>query len=142
MALSHFLFVMVVDRLTDEVRQESPYIMTFTEHTVICSESREQVEESLERWRHALERRGIKVSGSKTEYMCVDEREMGVTIKLEGVVIVKIDEFKYLESPIQSNRQCIREVKKRMAERGRKWFGHVQRRNRGYIEQRTLKRNW
>ncbi|KAK3508257.1 hypothetical protein QTP70_017656, partial [Hemibagrus guttatus] len=29
---------------------------------VICSESREQVEENLERWRFALERRGMKVS--------------------------------------------------------------------------------
>ncbi|KAK3521326.1 hypothetical protein QTP70_003167 [Hemibagrus guttatus] len=34
---------------------------------VICSESREQVEENLERWRFALERRGMKVSRSKTE---------------------------------------------------------------------------
>ncbi|KAK3548937.1 hypothetical protein QTP70_021683 [Hemibagrus guttatus] len=51
-ALSPFLFVMVMDH-----------------------ESREQVEENLERWRFALERRGMKVSGSKTEYMCVNERE-------------------------------------------------------------------
>lgn len=29
----------------------------------------------LERWRFALERRGIKVRRSKTEYMCVNERE-------------------------------------------------------------------
>ncbi|KAK3555309.1 hypothetical protein QTP86_014902, partial [Hemibagrus guttatus] len=39
------------------------------------SKSREQVEENLERWRFALERRGMKVSRSKIEYMRVNERE-------------------------------------------------------------------
>ncbi|KAK3530456.1 hypothetical protein QTP86_024366, partial [Hemibagrus guttatus] len=34
-----------------------------------------QREENLERWRFALKRRGMKVSCSKTEYMCVNERE-------------------------------------------------------------------
>ena len=47
--LSPFLFVMVMDRLTDEVRQESPWNMMFTDDTMICSESKEQVERSLER---------------------------------------------------------------------------------------------
>ena len=37
--------------------------------TVICSESREKVEAKPERWRHALKRRGMKVSHSKTEYV-------------------------------------------------------------------------
>ncbi|KAK3507539.1 hypothetical protein QTP70_028179 [Hemibagrus guttatus] len=45
------------------------------------SESREQVEENLERWRFALERRGMKVSRSKTEYMCVKGREVEQLLK-------------------------------------------------------------
>ncbi len=32
----------------------------FADDTVICSESREKVEENLERWRYALERSGMK----------------------------------------------------------------------------------
>ncbi|KAK4323664.1 hypothetical protein Pmani_005638 [Petrolisthes manimaculis] len=46
--LSPFLFAMVMDRLTDEVRQESPWTMMFAD-IVICSESREEVEVELER---------------------------------------------------------------------------------------------
>ncbi|KAK3572622.1 hypothetical protein QTP86_001121 [Hemibagrus guttatus] len=61
-ALSPFLFAIVMDQLSEEIRQESPWTMMFADDIVICSESREQVEESLERWRFALERRGMKVS--------------------------------------------------------------------------------
>ncbi|KAK3573586.1 hypothetical protein QTP86_028798 [Hemibagrus guttatus] len=68
-ALSPFLFAIVMDQLSEEVRQESPWTMMLADDIVICSDSREQVEENLERWRFALERRGMKVSRSKTEYM-------------------------------------------------------------------------
>ncbi|KAK3538902.1 hypothetical protein QTP86_020172 [Hemibagrus guttatus] len=61
-ALSPFLFAIVMDQLSEEVRQESPWTMMFADDIVICSESREQVEKNLERWRFALERRGMKVS--------------------------------------------------------------------------------
>ncbi|KAK3519256.1 hypothetical protein QTP70_023102 [Hemibagrus guttatus] len=60
--LSPFLFAIAMDQLSEEVRQESPWTMMFADDIVICSESREQVEENLERWRFALERRGMKVS--------------------------------------------------------------------------------
>ncbi|KAK3569443.1 hypothetical protein QTP86_030060 [Hemibagrus guttatus] len=88
-ALSPFLFAMVMDQLSEEVRQESPWTMMFADDIVICSESREQVEENLERWRFALERRGMKVSRSKTEYMCVNEREGSGTVRLQGEEVKK-----------------------------------------------------
>ncbi|KAI5621838.1 gastrula zinc finger protein XlCGF28.1-like [Silurus asotus] len=43
-ALSPFLFAVLMDRLTDEVRQESPWTMMFADDIVICGESNEQVE--------------------------------------------------------------------------------------------------
>ncbi|KAI5628469.1 receptor tyrosine-protein kinase erbB-3 precursor [Silurus asotus] len=113
-ALSPFLFAVVMDRLTDEVRQESPWIMMFADDIVICCKSREQVEESLERWRYALERRGMKLSRSKTEYMCVNEREGSGVVRLQGEELQKVEEFKYLGSIVQSNGECVREVKKRV----------------------------
>ncbi|KAK3570267.1 hypothetical protein QTP86_017111, partial [Hemibagrus guttatus] len=93
----------VMDQLSEEVRQESPWTMMFADDIVICSESREQVEENLERWRFALERRGMKVSRSKTEYMCVNEREGSGTVRLQGEEVKKIEEFKYLGSTVQTN---------------------------------------
>ncbi|KAK3556372.1 hypothetical protein QTP70_008008 [Hemibagrus guttatus] len=113
-ALSPFLFAIVMDQLSEEVRQESPWTMMFADEIVICSENREQMEENLERWRFALERRGMKVSRSKTEYMCVNEREGSETVRLQGEEVKKVEEFKYLGSTVQSNGECGKEVKKRV----------------------------
>ncbi|KAK3532192.1 hypothetical protein QTP86_009297 [Hemibagrus guttatus] len=113
-ALSPFLFAIVMNQLSEEVRRESPWTMMFADENVICSESREQVEENLERWRFALERRGMKVSRSKTEYMCVNEREGSGIIRLQGEEVKKIQKFKYLGSTVQSNGECGKEVKKRV----------------------------
>ncbi|KAK3574478.1 hypothetical protein QTP86_008076 [Hemibagrus guttatus] len=104
----------MMDQLSEEVRQESPWTMMFADDIVICSESRKQLEENLERWRFALERRGMKVSGSKTEYMCVNEREGSGTVRLQGEEVKKVQEFKYLGSTVQSNGECGKEVKKRV----------------------------
>ena len=61
---------MVMARLTDDVRQESLWTMMFADDVVICSESREQVEENLERWRYVLESRRMKVVQNYTKCMC------------------------------------------------------------------------
>ncbi|KAK3531168.1 hypothetical protein QTP70_013272 [Hemibagrus guttatus] len=108
-ALSPFLFAIVMDQLSEEVRQESPWTMMFADDIVICSESREQVEENLERWRFGLKRRGMKVSRSKTEHMCVNEREGSGTVRLQGEEVKKVHEFKYLGSTVQSNGECGKE---------------------------------
>ncbi|KAK3557303.1 hypothetical protein QTP70_026619 [Hemibagrus guttatus] len=112
-ALSPFPFVMVMDQLSEEVRKESPWTMMFADDIVICSESREQVEKNLERWRFALEIRVMKVSRSKM-YMCVNEREGSGTVRLQGEEVKKVQEFKYLGSTVQSNGECGKEVKKRV----------------------------
>ena len=70
-AWSPCLFANMMDTMTDEMREKAPCIIMFADDIVICSESKEQVEEKLESWRYALERRWIKVNRRKTEYMCV-----------------------------------------------------------------------
>ncbi|KAK3552184.1 hypothetical protein QTP86_005113 [Hemibagrus guttatus] len=152
-ALSPFLFAIVMDQLSEEVRQESPWTMMFADDIVICSESREQVEENLERWRFALERRGMKVSHSKTEYMCVNEREGSGTVRLQDEEVKKVQEFKYLGSTVQSNGESGKEylynsrVKKRAELRRRQKcsdpfaelaIGDEQRRSRGQAQSSAM----
>ena len=82
----------------------------FADDIVLCSVSKERVEEKLERWRYALERRGMKFNRRKTEYMCVNERHVNGTVKMQEEV-AKVEDFKYLGSSVQSNEECGREVK-------------------------------
>ena len=71
-ALCPSLFAMVMDRMTDEIREEAPWTVTFADDIAIGSESKSHVEEKLDSWRHALERRGMNVKRIKTECMlCV-----------------------------------------------------------------------
>ncbi|KAK3511251.1 hypothetical protein QTP70_033990, partial [Hemibagrus guttatus] len=95
-ALSPFLFAIVMDQLSEEVRQESPWTMMFADDIVICSESREQVEENLERWRFALERRGMKVSRIQSNGEC--GKEVKKRVQAETVSLRKRQESE-LEPP-------------------------------------------
>lgn len=56
--LSPFLFAVVMDRLTGEIRQEDPRSLMFADNIVLCSEGTC----NLERWQSALERRRMRVS--------------------------------------------------------------------------------
>lgn len=66
--------------------------MMFADDIVVYSESREQVHTSFLQ-RYALKKRRIKVSRSKAEYMCVNDRKTGLAVKLEEVDAMKVDEF-------------------------------------------------
>ena len=112
--LSSFLFAVIMDRLTDEVRREPPWTMLFADDIVICEETREKVERRLEFWKYALERRGIKVSRSKTEYLCINGRNDHETVKMEDAKVPRVMEFKFLGSTVQESGGCEREIKKRV----------------------------
>ena len=81
------------------------WILMFVDDAVIYSESREQVEGNLERWRSELERRGMKVSGA---------------LRSQRGEMEKVHELKYSGSSVQSHRECGEEVKKREQAGGEK----------------------
>ena len=56
----------------------------------------------------------MKVSSSKTKYMCINEGNDHETVKMEDTKVPKVKEFKYLESTVQESGSCEREVKKRV----------------------------
>ena len=103
-----------MDRLTDEVRREQPWTMLFADDIVICEETRKEVERRLECWKYALERRGMKVSRSKTEYLCINGGNDDETVKMEDAKVPRVKEFKYLGSAVQESGGCEREVKKKV----------------------------
>ena len=82
-ALSTFLYAIVMDKLTEEIRTESPWDMMFADDIVLCREDRRQLQGVLEVWRNALEKRGLKVSRSKTEYMQASGVDDGGELRLQ-----------------------------------------------------------
>ena len=81
------------------------------------------MERRLESWRYALERRGMKVSRSKTKYMCIIGENDDETVKMEDTKVPRVKEFKYLGSTVQESGNCEREVKKRVQARWNEWRG-------------------
>ena len=86
--------------------------MLFADDIVICEETREEVERRLESWKYALERRGMKVNRSKTEYLCINGENDDETVKIEDTKVPRVKEFKYLGSTVQESDGYEREVKK------------------------------
>jgi hypothetical protein len=67
-AISPFLFLIILECLTRDIRRSAPWDMLFADDVVIMTRTREEAEHRLEMWRHALERRGMRVSRKKTGY--------------------------------------------------------------------------
>ena len=95
--------------------------MLFADDIVICEETREEVEQRLEFWKYALERRGMKVSRSKTKYLCINGENDDETVKMEDTKLPRVKEFKYLGSTVQESGVCESEVKKRVQEEWNGW---------------------
>lgn len=51
----------------------------------------EQLDESLQRWSYALERRGINVSQTKSECARTNEKETSLTVNMKTIGVVKED---------------------------------------------------
>ena len=81
---------MIMDRLTEEVRREPPWTMLFSDVIVICEKTREEVERRLECWRYALEKGGVKVSRSKTKYLCINGGNDKKTVKMEDKKVPRV----------------------------------------------------
>ena len=113
-ALSSFLFAVIMDKLTDKARREPLWTMLFVDDIVICKETRKEVEQRLECWRYTLERRGMKVSRSKTKCLCINEGNDKEAVKMEDIKVPRVKKFKYLGSSMQESGSCERKVKKRM----------------------------
>ena len=82
--------------------------MLFAEDIVICEEPRENVGRRLESCRYALERKGMKVSKSKTEYLCINGENDKETVKMEDKKVPRVKEFKYLGPTVQESSICKR----------------------------------
>jgi len=78
--------------------------MLFADDIALIDEPKDGLNEKLEKWRHNLEFRKFRLSRSKTEYLRCGfsgvERDGG-EITMGGVVIPRVEKFKYLGSIVK-----------------------------------------
>ena len=109
-----FLFAIIIDRLTEDIRKDAPWDMLFADDIIIFRQNHRELEEDLKIWRNALERRGPKVSRSKTEYLRVGGVDDGEELKLQGEGVKKAKNFEYLVSTVSNDRRCEEEIRRRI----------------------------
>ena len=113
-ALSLFLFAIIIDRPTEDTRKDAPWDMLFADDIVLSRKNHRELEEDLKILRNAQERRGLKVSRSKTEYLRVGGVDDGEQLKLQGEKVKRAKNFKYLGSTVNSDGRCEEEVRRRI----------------------------
>ena len=119
-ALSPFVFAIIMDVLTKDVRKEAPWDMMLVDDLVLCREDKEELEVSLERWRKVFEERGLRVSRKKTEYLQAGGAEQE-TVYIQGETVKKVDYFKYLGVVVSEDGSCEEEVRRRMQTGWQSW---------------------
>ena len=93
-ALSPYLFDIVLDIITEDVRDVSPWTMMFADDVVLCGRSRQEVETKLEDWRRVLEERGLKVNRRKTEHLAFNETTDS-SIQMQDHILNKVRAFNF-----------------------------------------------
>ena len=93
-ALSPFLFAIIMDKLTEDIRKDAPWDMLFADDIALSRQNCRELENDLEMWRNALERRGLKVSRSKTEYLKTGDVDDGEELKQQGEKLKRAKNFK------------------------------------------------
>ena len=102
-ALSPFLFLVVLDTLTSDLRNnEDLWELLFADNLVIISDTEEELQERFLTWKRSLERGGLKVNLGKTKTMlsCRGGYEEVNIQQEDGTKLKQNNEFKYLGSVI------------------------------------------
>ena len=68
-ALSPLLFITILDEISRDCRKGDPWELLYADDLVLTAETKEEVVSMFERWRTAMERRGLKVNLEKTKVL-------------------------------------------------------------------------
>jgi Reverse transcriptase (RNA-dependent DNA polymerase). len=79
-ALSLYLFDVIIDVLTKDVRREASWCMLFVDDVVLCGKKKEDMEEWLNEWRTSLEERELKINQTKTVQMNFGKEEESINL--------------------------------------------------------------
>ena len=87
--------------------------MLFADNIVLIDETRDGLNDKLEKWRNTLEFRGFRLSWSETEYLrCEFSGVEGARgeVTMDGVIIPRVEKFMYLCSIIEQKRDINKDI--------------------------------
>ena len=93
-ALSPFLFIMLVDTISQDVRTEQPWGLQYADDLAIIDITSKDTQNRLESWKDVLTDNGMKINVAKTEHLST--RENPLPMKLNGEELKNVDHFNYL----------------------------------------------
>ncbi|XP_042878626.1 uncharacterized protein LOC122257420 [Penaeus japonicus] len=94
----------------------------YANEIVICTNDKETSEEKLGQWTRALDRRGMRVSRTKTEYLNAGNgMQRNGSISLGGERVQRVKGFRYLGSTVQEDGGSEAEVAKRIQAGWNRW---------------------
>ena len=124
-ALSPYLFVILMDVLTEGVRKEVPESMMFADDIVLCGGREVDMTEYLDTWRKSLEERGMRLSRPKTQFMDFnfEQNQQGnrEPVKILGEELERVTHFKYLGTSMEEEGGMETEITKRVGAGWRNW---------------------
>jgi hypothetical protein len=126
LALSPYLFDLVMDQVTIDIKGDIPWCMLFADDVVLVDDSRTGVNKKLELWRQTLESKGFRLSRTKIEYMrcsfsTTTREEEEKEVSLDGQVVPRKDTFRYLGSMLQKDGHIDEDVNHRIKAGWMKW---------------------
>jgi Reverse transcriptase (RNA-dependent DNA polymerase) len=118
--LSPSLFIIVMDELlraVEENEDADSRTLVYADDVIIWGESREEIQEKVNKWKVETEKMGLKISQEKSEVMTMERKKTPrnrVGIRLQEKELKETDMFKYLGSVITKKATIEEEVKQRI----------------------------
>ncbi|KAL0820815.1 hypothetical protein ABMA28_005493 [Loxostege sticticalis] len=105
-ALSPLLFNLSMDYITRDLQAEIPWCMLYADDIVLIGKTAPELQETFNTWFTELEKHGLRISRTKTEYMECDlggTEELNCEIQIENTALPKVERFKYLGSMLTTD---------------------------------------
>ena len=118
-ALSPFLFITLVDTISQDVRNELPWELLYADDLAIIDVTSTDTQNRLESWQKVLTDNGLNINVAKTEHLST--RETPLPINLNGEELKNVDHFKYLGSVIDKDGTIDRDVDLRVQAAWSSW---------------------
>ena len=121
--LSPLLFIAYLDRVMDQVRQNTSGIqiggmsinnLRFADDIDLIDEDFSSLQRQIELTKETAEQAGLLLNTNKTKVMVFGDRKPGNSIQVVGETIENVEKFEYLGSLLTWDNNCSDEIKRRI----------------------------